>query len=140
MGRIYQKAELQNTMDILDHKNGRIPSENIRKLELEFLVDTGAAMICLPADLIQTLGLQPLYSRPAITANGTVQSKIFSPIQLKIWDRECNLEVMELPIGTPPLLGYLALETLDLYPNPQKQILEGNPKYNGQMMIYLLVA
>ncbi|TGM10751.1 hypothetical protein EHQ81_18210 [Leptospira selangorensis] len=140
LGRIYQKAELENTADVLAYKSGNLVQDRIRKVEIEFLVDTGASMVCLPGDLIQILGLQPMYTRPAITANGTVQTKVYSPIQLKIWDRKCNMEVMELPIGTPPLLGYLALETLDLYPNPKKKILEGNPDYNGEMRIYLLVA
>jgi hypothetical protein len=45
---------------------------------------------------------------------------------------------MELPNDVPPLLGYLALEALDLYPNPHKQILEGNPKYDGKMVMDLL--
>lgn len=45
---------------------------------------------------------------------------------------------MVLPEGVPPLLGYLALETLDLYPNQNKQILEGNPKYDGKMIMDLL--
>jgi hypothetical protein len=53
-------------------------------------------------------------------------------------DREGILEVMEAPDGVPPLLGYLALESLDLYPNPTKQILEGNPLYDGKMVMDLL--
>jgi hypothetical protein len=53
-------------------------------------------------------------------------------------DREADLNVMELPSGTPPLLGYLPLEALDLYPNPNERKLEGNPKYDGKMMMDLL--
>ena len=45
---------------------------------------------------------------------------------------------MEVPTGTPPLLGYLPLEALDLYPNPKKRVLEGNPQYDGRMVTDLL--
>ncbi|TGK01039.1 aspartyl protease [Leptospira semungkisensis] len=140
MGKIHQKAEIENTLDLLACKTGELPQEKVRKVALEFLVDTGAAMVCLPTNMIQSLGLQPLYKRLSLTANGTVEAWIFSPAQIRIWDRECNMEIMEVPNGTPPLLGYLALETLDLYPNPKKQILEGNPAHDGRMVIDLLVA
>ena len=45
---------------------------------------------------------------------------------------------MEVPTGTPPLLGYLPLEALDLYANPKKRVLEGNPQYDGKMVTDLL--
>jgi hypothetical protein len=32
-------------------------------MEVEFLVDTGAAMVCLPISSIQAMGLKPLHSR-----------------------------------------------------------------------------
>jgi len=45
---------------------------------------------------------------------------------------------MEVPTGTPPLLGYLPLEALDLYPNPKRRNLEGNPQYGGRMVTDVL--
>ena len=95
-------------------------------------------MVCLPISSIQAIGLKPLHSRNVITATGRVERTIYSPVMLKIFDREANLDVMEVPDGVPPLLGYLALENLDLYPNPTKQILEGNPLYDGKMVMDLL--
>jgi hypothetical protein len=32
----------------------------------------------------------------------------------------------------------LPLEALDLYPNPKKRVLEGNPQYHGKMVTDLL--
>ncbi|MCC6276208.1 MAG: hypothetical protein IT569_10155 [Leptospiraceae bacterium] len=78
------------------------------------------------------------HKREVMTATGKVERMIYSPAQIRIFDREVELNVMELPEGVPPLLGYLALESLDLYPNPNKQILEGNPKYDGKMGLDLL--
>lgn len=138
MGKIIQKAMLENAFDLGAEKEGYIGKEKIRSLEVDFLVDTGAAMICLPIDKINSLGLKPRHSRDVITAAGNVKRRVFDPVQIRIMDREGILEVMELPEGVPPLLGYLALESLDLYPNPNKQILEGNPKYDGKMVMDLL--
>jgi predicted aspartyl protease len=138
MGKIMQKAIIENAYDIGAFKEGYISEDKIRRMEVEFLVDTGAAMVCLPISSIKAMGLKSLHSRNVITATGRVERTIYSPVMLKIFDREANLDVMEVPDGVPPLLGYLALENLDLYPNPTKQILEGNPLYDGKMVIDLL--
>ncbi len=138
MGKIIQKAKLENAGDISAEQEGYITSDKIRSLDVNFLVDTGAAMICLPVDQIRSLGLRSKSKRDVITATGKVERMIYSPVQIRIFDREATLDVMELPEGVPPLLGYLALESLDLYPNPNKQILEGNPKYDGKMVMDLL--
>ena len=63
---------------------------------------------------------------------------MYEPVRIRIRDREADLNVMEVPTGTPPLLGYLPLEALDLYPNPKKRVLEGNPQYDGKMVTDLL--
>jgi predicted aspartyl protease len=138
MGKIMQKAIIENAYDIGAVKEGYISEDKIRRMEVEFLVDTGAAMVCLPISSILAMGLKPLHSRNVITATGRVERTIYSPVMLKIFDREANLEVMEVPDGVSPLLGYLALKNLDLYPNLTKQILEGNPLYDGKMVIDLL--
>lgn len=138
MGKIIQKAHLENLADLMAVREGYRKPEQIRSMEVEFLVDTGAAMLCLPINLIEKLGLHETHSRDVVTANGRVKRRVFSPVRITVFDREATLEVMELYIDTPPLIGYLVLESLDLYPNPNKQILEGNPKYDGKMVMDLL--
>jgi len=138
MGKIIQQATLQNTADVGAVQAGYLEASQIRSVNLELLVDTGAAMLCLPSNMIEQLGLFKTHERPAITANGEVVASVYSPVRLQILDREANLDVIELPMGTPPLLGYLPLEALDLYPNLQRQTLEGNPKYDGRMVMDLL--
>ena len=138
MGKIVQKAKIQNTSDLCAVKSGYIQADQVREIDVEFIVDTGAAMLCLPIDIIESLGLFERGTRRTITTNGEVIRRIFFPVTIHVQDREADVNVMELPLGTPPLLGYLPLESLDLYPNPKKQILEGNPLYDGKMIIDLL--
>ena len=80
----------------------------------------------------------PLSICDVITGNGIVKRAVYEPVRIRIRDREADLNVMEVPTGTPPLLGYLPLEALDLYPNPKKRVLEGNPQYDGKMVTDLL--
>jgi len=57
MGRVFQKALVQNSGDVLDFQKGLIKESDIKSLEVEFMVDAGAAFICLPTAMIKQLGL-----------------------------------------------------------------------------------
>jgi predicted aspartyl protease len=138
MGKIIQKAHLQNSADMAGVLAGKIQQGEVRSVEVELLVDTGAAMLCLTPKAIASLGLHKLHEREVITGNGIAKRAVYEPVRIRIHDREADLNVMEVPTGTPPLLGYLPLEALDLYPNPKKRALEGNPQYDGKMITDLL--
>src|SRR5215472_15333415 len=127
VGKIIQKAQLENSADLAAVRDGRLPQENIHAEAVELLVDTGAAMLCLTPEIIEKLGLHKTHDRDVITGNGVARRAVYEPVRIRIRDREADLNVMEVPAGTPSLLGYLPLEALDLYPNPKKRILEGNP-------------
>ena len=138
MGKIIQKAKLTNTGDLAAVREGRVKPNRVRWVEAELLVDTGAAMLCLTPKIIEQLGLHKTHEREVITGNGMVKRAVYEPVLIQIFDREANMDVMEVPTGTPLLLGYLPLEALDLYPNPKKRTLEGNPQYDGKMVVDLL--
>jgi predicted aspartyl protease len=138
MGKILQMARLQNSADVTLAREGRLPKGKVREVEAELLVDTGAAMLCLTPKLIEKLGLHATHERDVITGNGLVKRRVYEPVRIQIRDREADMNVMEVPTGTPLLLGYLPLEALDLYPNPKKRVLEGNPLYDGKMVTDLL--
>ncbi len=138
MGKIIQKARLENSADMAAALAGKIKPGKVRAADVELLVDTGAAMLCLTPNVIENLGLHKLHERDVITGNGIVKRSVYEPVRIRIRDREADLNVMEVPTGTPPLLGYLPLEALDLYPNPKKRVLEGNPQYDGKMVTDLL--
>ena len=138
MGKILQKARLQNSADLASVLAGTIKPTRVRRVDVDLLVDTGAAMLCLTPEVIKSLGLHKLHEREVITGNGIARRAVYEPVRICIHDREADLNVMEVPPGTPPLLGYLPLEALDLYPNPKKRVLEGNPQYGGKMVTDLL--
>lgn len=138
MGKSLQMARLQNTVDVGRSLVGKLPASKIRQVEVELLVDTGAAMLCLTPKIIERLGLHKLHERDVITGNGLVKRAVYEPVRIQILDREADMNVMEVPTGTPLLLGHLPLEAFELYPNRKKRILEGNPQYDGKMITDLL--
>lgn len=138
MGKILQLARLQNSADVSLAREGRLPKGKVREAAVELLVDTGAAMLCLTPKVIEKLGLHKSHERDVITGNGLVKRRVFEPVRIQIMDREADLNVMEAPTGTPSLLGFIPLGALDLYPNPTKRVLEGNPQYGGKLVTDLL--
>ncbi len=136
MGRVLQTAMLRNSADLVYAQQGKLPMDEVRSLEVEFMVDTGASYICLPKQMIQQLGLVKQKEKDVRTANGVVKRGVFSPVNITIFDRDADLNVMELPDdGTPPLLGYLALEAMDLLVDSKEQKLIVNPANDGKWVI-----
>jgi clan AA aspartic protease len=136
MGRVLHTALLRNSADLAYSQQGLVAPENVRSLEVEFLVDTGASYICLPKSMIQKLGLVKQKEKDVRTANGVVKRGIYSPVNITIFDCDADLNVMELPDdGTPPLLGYLALEAMDLLIDSKEQRLIANPANDGKWVI-----
>ena len=138
MGKIIQRAHLCNSAQMAAVRAGKLPRSRARSLEVDFLVDTGAAMLCLLPKEIESLGVRKLHERDVVATNGLVKRSVYEPVLIQVMEREANLDVTEVPTGTPPLLGYLPLEALDLYPNTKERKLEGNPKYDGKMVMDLL--
>jgi predicted aspartyl protease len=135
MGRVTQHITIINAADLLAVGMKLKPSSEIRSIELEMIVDIGAMMVCLPPELVQQLGL--LFDRwtSVRTANGIVERKIFSPVRIEAFERHAIIEVLENDEGTPPLLGYLALEVMDLQVSAKEQALMPNPINGGRWLV-----
>jgi predicted aspartyl protease len=142
MGRIFQTAQLTNIFDMRSAVSGTLPKENVRHVAVNFFVDTGAAMVCLPTSTIEKLGLMQEDTIDVRTGNGIVQRNVFEPVRITIpkFQRSTYLPVMEIPssIDAPPLLGYIALEMLDLHINPKEHTLMANPATDGKWIMDLL--
>ncbi|MEW5767960.1 MAG: retroviral-like aspartic protease family protein [bacterium] len=138
MGRVTAKIKVENMVDYLLSKRGEMPSEQARFLEVdEALVDTGATLLCLRHEQITRLGLAPLEIRKAQTASGPVERQVYTGAMLTIMGRTCSTDVMEIPEDAPVLIGYLALEGLDLQPDPKSQKVIPNPAHGGKFIMDL---
>ena len=57
MGHIRVMAVFYNAIDYARWVQGKLPEADVRRIEAESLVDTGATYPALPEDLIRELGL-----------------------------------------------------------------------------------
>jgi len=137
MGKTVEKVTLKNFADIVRHSEGIINEDEIRELEVEARVDTGAAFLCLPPEEIEKLGLMYSHTREVSTANGRVERRIFSGAVIIIKERDIQMQVMENAPGTPPLIGYLILEAMDFVVDPKSQKILPNPVHDGKWIIDL---
>jgi len=138
MGRTFVDVEVQNYGDVMAKETGGNGRVRVRKLKVHALVDTGSALLCLPAAAIRKLGLHRNRSTRVRTANGVVERGIYDAVYITILGRQCLAEVMEIPEDVPPLLGFIPLENLDLVVNPKSNQVTHNPENGGKYTLDLL--
>ncbi len=95
----------------------------------EALVDTGAAELALPADLIEDLKLEFVGEVPVCMADGGQHLyRVFGMAEVQVEGRNCQVRVIELPHGAEPLLGAVPLEEMDWHVSPLEKKLLPNPR------------
>jgi len=137
MGKTVEMVIVKNFGDILKKSEGLLKEDEIRTVEVEAVVDTGAAYLCLPPDEIRVLGLLYSHTREVKTANGRVKRRIFSGAVIIIQGRDIEMQVMENDVTTPLLIGYLVLETMDFVVDTKSQKLIPNPEHDGKWVMDL---
>ena len=115
VGHVYETLTVSNRADQIRAKEGTLARDNIRSIVLDrVLVDTGATTICLPAEMIELLGLEVHRTVALETAGGSIQARVYRDLDLEVLGREGTFTCMELPAGGRPLLGCIPLEELGL--------------------------
>ncbi len=139
VGRITTRVRVENLEDLWEVRKGTIARDQVRSIEImEALVDTGSTLFSLPTRYIKQLGLDKTRERTVTTTNGIRTAAIFDAVRLTIMDRDCTVEVMEVPDNVPALVGQIPLEVLDLVVNPLAGTLTGNPAHGGEHVLELL--
>ena len=104
--------------------NPRIP--DLKEIEVTSLVDTGAAMLCLPEHIVIQLDLEQNGTRDVSTADGKSHKVPYvGPVKVTFENRICF--VGAIVIGDEPLLGAVPMEDMDLLIHPLSQKLSVNP-------------
>ncbi|MBI4531899.1 MAG: retroviral-like aspartic protease family protein [Candidatus Latescibacteria bacterium] len=134
MGRIVEKIKVANLFDERDTQQGKIKAKDVRGLEVEVLIDTGATFLCLKKNLIEALGLVPLGQKTVKTSNGRVTRTIYSTVTVYLKDRFAQVNVTELPEDCPNLLGQILLQIMDFVVDMRDEKVIGNPEHGGEWM------
>ena len=113
MGEIRVRVRLTNSTDMALARRGKLAADQVRTVELEGIVDTGAVATVIPSHVQQLLGLEIAYNRVAGYADGRLDNVgVTEPMLMECLDRKTFEEAMVL--GTEVLIGQTVLEKLDL--------------------------
>jgi clan AA aspartic protease len=129
MGEIKINLKLENDGDVFLFESGKLRENEIRKLEIEALVDTGAVMLLLPQDLVEVLGLKKTDRAIVSLANDEkIELDIAGTLSLTTHNRRMKTDCLVGPPMSEPLVGQIILERLDLIIDPVKQIVTPRPE------------
>ena len=104
-------------------------------------VDSGAAHLSLPTEIVERLELLEMGRVRVRTADGTPHEyRLLGMVQVEVQGRSCVVPVVELPAGAPSLLGALPLEEMDWHISPLQQKLLPNPESPDMPQVWLLDA
>ena len=115
MGLVYAKITLSNP---------RRPE--LKSIEISSLVDTDAAMLCLPESVVLQLDLEENGTRDVSTPDGGSHKVPYvGPVKVNFENRVCF--VGAIVMGDEALLGAVPMEDMDLVVYPLSQRLAVNP-------------
>jgi predicted aspartyl protease len=138
IGRVLVEAAVENLKDAWDAERGMLAADDVRRVVVrEALGDTGATSLSLPTGLIRQLGLDKRSEKRVTTISGDGTAAVHDPVRLTIQDRDCVVEVVEVPDSVPPLIGQIPLEMLDFVVDPRSHRLIGNPAHGGEHVLEL---
>ena len=138
VGRVLTSAKIENLKDLWEARQGWRASDQVRRLELtDILVSAKVTSLGLPTRLIRELGLTPLRMANVLGTDGPGRAMTFEPVRLTIQDRECTVEVLEVPDEVPTFVGQIPLGILDLVVDPRGYCLIGNPAHGGEHVLEL---
>ena len=130
MGLVYADVELINSDDLALFRRGHIGEDEIRRMVVSVLVDSGALMLAINEQIRTQLGLQQVDTRSAQPADGTLlELPVVGPVEVRFANRRTSVDAMVLPGDAEPLLGAFPLEDMDVLVDPQQRRLVVNPAH-----------
>ena len=138
MGLIYADIELINAIDLGLAKRHEIGEEEVKRMQVSMLVDTGSVYMCINETVQEQLQLEVVEQRKGQLADGSVvEYNVVGPIEVRFKTRRCVVDAMVIPGDNELLLGAIPLEDMDVLINPYRRELVVNPyhPYFAQMKL-----
>ena len=115
MGEIVANVELENPGDRALVARGYGQEHEVRRSSVDAVVDTGAAMLVLPQNVVDRLGLEKQRTVVVTCADERKEERpLAGPVTVRIGNRSTNTDCVVGPPLSEPLIGQIVLEALDL--------------------------
>ena|SRR5216684_237345 len=124
------EIELISSDDLALHRRGFITEDEIRRVRVNALVDSGSYMLVIPQRLKEQLGLSVLGERMATLADEhSVRGAVVGPVEIRFENRRTTADALVLSAEGEVLLGSVPMEDLDVVIDPKQRKLIVNPDY-----------
>ena len=128
MGEVRVHVKLSNVADLAAVAAGRLDPKEVRTVEAEALVDTGAVRSCVPQPLLERLGVHPYETMLVEYANGQKEAVgIAEGVRFEIMHRRSSDDALVL--GDEVLIGQTVLEKMDLFVDCHGRRVVPNPAH-----------
>src|SRR6185436_2363554 len=109
MGEVRVKVRITNSADAQAAQAGRLPLDKVRSVDADALVDTGAVRSCIPAPLLERLGVLPFETSLVEYADGRTEPVgLADGLRFELMNRRSGDEALIL--GDEVLIGQTLLE------------------------------
>jgi len=134
MGEVRVMLRLCNAADMALARRNLMRPEEIRALEADALVDTGAVIFVLPCLVVERLGLARPFKQVAEYADGRREEvDVTEPVFVELLGRHTVEEALVL--GDEVIVGQTILEKTDLYVDCHQKRLLPNPAHPDQSVL-----
>ena len=130
MGPVYAEITLINGEDLILAKRNIIGEDEIRKMNVNMLVNSGAYMLAINETIQEQLQFPIIEKRKAQMANGSIEEyDVAGPVEVRFKNRQSTCRALVLPGDNEPLFGAIPMEDMDVVIHPLRQELIVNPKH-----------
>ncbi|HEY3243594.1 MAG TPA: hypothetical protein VGM03_09605 [Phycisphaerae bacterium] len=124
VGRITLDVELANYRDLMLSEEARLPPEQVRRIRIAGVIDSGAARLVLPAATVAALGLpESGEANVRYADHHTAVRPVVRDVWLTLLGRQGVFTAVVEPNRTSALIGAIVLEELDLVVDCSRQTL-----------------
>ena len=130
MGLVFAEIELFNAGELYDFRKGQITEENVKRVKVKSLVDSGSYMLAINDEIRNQLDLPLLEKQFSVLADETqIEVEVVGPVEVRFENRRTTCDAVVLPHGRDVLLGAIPMEDMDVFVDPREQKLIVNPKH-----------
>jgi len=130
MGLVYADIELINSGDMEMVRRNIIGEDEIKKIRLNVLADSGAYMMAINETIQSQLELPFVEKRKVQLADSrVVEYEVVGPVFIRFANRTATCNAFVLPGDSEPLLGAIPMKEMDVLIHPLRQELIVNPEH-----------
>lgn len=130
MGLVYADIELINSDDLALSRRHIIGIDEVKRMHINMLVDSGAYMMAINENIQEQLQLPFKEKRRSIMADGSVaEHDVVGPIEIKFKNRTAVCNALVLEGNNEPLMGAIPMEEMDVLIHPLRNELIVNPEH-----------